>query len=411
VIEVATAESLLRKISFPDVEAAVTLEYTERILRNPEVARWLSKVGYSTRAHYTRDLCYYLKSTGIEDPTALLDLKGQEDPKRRFYPAEDLAETWVIQARQSGFSDSKIKSVIDAVRSFYKHNRVALIQVKAPYRPRAKEDVSDEDLRKFREGFNFYGKILFDFLLSVPLRDGQFTRCKNCGQEFYPRWRHITTYPRIQEYSPFVIWPQKGHENENYRQGLRQVCFLTQTAAKALNLYRELKERDLGRKLRPEEYIFTHQKNILGLKHVTPITRETIGSAFQQSQERTGVKLAPHRLRSWVNTVLATRGIDKQLRDVYLGHSCAYEMGYIMQLIPKWQQTFRQAKAMEHLDIAGSTLNAYDMETLLLQIEDQQKEIAQLKDKLNAQTLSHEDQETLTALLQKFREHKVHIDL
>ena len=51
---------------------------------------------------------------------------------------------------------------------------------------------------------------------------------------------------------------------------------------------------------------------------------------------KTGVNIYPHLLRTWANSILATRGIEKQLRDLYLGHVCAYDQGYVMQLLPKW---------------------------------------------------------------------------
>jgi len=281
--------------------------------------------------------------------------------------------------------------------------------VKASYRPRSKEGLTEEQLMQFRDGFSYYGKILFDFLLSVPLREGQFQQCSNCGQIFHPRWRHITTYPLIAEGSPFVIWPHKGHENENYKQGLRQVCFLTANVAKSLNQYRQLKERKLGRKLEPEEYIFTHQKNIDGTAHVTPISKNMIASTFWRARVLTGISISPHTPRAWVNSILAARGIDKQLRDLYLGHSCAYEENYIMQLIPQWQRTFKEKKALEHLNIVRNPEAALDLEETVQKVQEQQEEIQRLKRELTARTISSEDEKTLKDLLRDIREGKAKI--
>jgi hypothetical protein len=400
---------LLNDIRILDVESLVTEDYKKVVRNNPDVSVWLDKVCYSTRPGYVTSLCHFLKCVNLEDPGRLLDLKGHDDPRQRFFPAERLAEVWMSKARQQGLSNAMIKRTMDAVRSFFKSNRIPLIEVKCSYKPRPKGDLTDEDLRAFREGFNWYGKILFDFMLSVPVRDGQFQRCENCGQDFFPRWENVKTFPIIEAYSPFTIRTQKGHESDEYPDGLTQVCFLTETAARALNNYKDLKERFLDRKLKPSEYIFTHQKGHMGPRHVAPIGTSTIISFFQQASARTGKKIMPHRFRAWVNTILAARGIDKQVRDVYLGHTCSYEQGYIMQMIPKWQQTFREAKAMEHLDIMGAIVPPQDLEAKLLQIESLQKEIDRLKTQVNATKMSDEDFETMIDLLQMIREGRIKI--
>lgn len=349
---------------------------------NPDVVVWLGKVGYATRSGYVTGLCHFLKCVGIQNPTDLLDLKCREDLKRRYFPAERLVEEWIGLARQSKMSSAIIKRTVDAVRSFYKHNRVPLVQVTCPYKPKAKQSISDEDLRRFRGGFNWYGAILFDFLQSVPLRDGQFQRCPNCGQEFFPRWRDIDTFPRIEPYSAFTIRPQKGHENENYKEGLMQVCFLTASAAKALNVYRDHKQHALGRELRPDEYIFTHQKSHRGLRHIAPISKENIVWFFQQASERSGVHLSPHYLRTYANSVLASRGVEKLLRDLYLGHSCDCEQGYVVQLLPKWRDTLREVRALEHLDIMNAREKG-DLDRDYV-IAEQGKEIVRLTAELEA---------------------------
>ena len=389
------------------LKAVVTRQYKIQVAAHPDVMLWLDKVGYKTRPGYLTNLCYYLKCVGIEDPGALLDLKGQEDVKRRCFPAERLAETWHALARAS-LSDAQIKKVLDAVRSFYKRNRVELIDVQCSYKPRARGEITDENFRVFRESFNWVGKILFDFLLSVPLRDGQFQKCKNCGQEFFPRWRDIKSYPKIEAYSPFTIRPEKGHESDQYPEGLMQVCFLTESAARSLNLYREIKQRALGRDLNPGEYIFTHQKSHWGPRHIAPITQPTVESFFQDASERAHQDISPHTLRAWVNTVLITRGIEKTLRDLYLGHTCSYEQGYIMQLIPKWQQTFREAKAMEHLDLQGSMLSQSELESKLLRLEEQEEEIRKLRTELH-EVVNEEDLKAFRQFSRLIQEGKVKI--
>lgn len=86
-----------------------------------------------------------------------------------------------------------------------------------------------------------------------------------------------------------------------------------------------------------------------------------------------------------------------------------YEEGCIMQLIPQWQHTFRQAKAMEHLDITGNVINAYDLESTLLQIEEQKKEIQRLENRLNTGSISPEDEKTLKTLLEDLKTGKIKI--
>lgn len=387
----------------PGKSVQVSKEVLEKVGKHPEVSRWLETVGFKTRPAYLVALCYYLECVGIEDPGALLDLKGMEDVRRRYFPAEQLAETWHSQAKKHGLTPAQVKKVLDAVRSFYKKNRVALVGVECAYKPRQKAEFTEDDLKALRECFNWVGKILFDFLLSVPVRDGQFQRCKNCGEEFFPRWRNITTFPSIEPYSPFVIKPEKGHESDQYAAGLTQVCFLTSTAAKSLSTYRDIKERALGRKLGPDEYIFTHQKSHLGPRHVAPIGQPTVESFFQTAGVRSGRALSPHKLRTWVNSILISRGIDKTLRDIYLGHSVSYEMGYAMQMVPKWQQTFREAKAMEHLDLTGSVLSTFEVENRFLDLEERNRALEKELDTVT------KDLPAWTQFLRLFNEGRVQI--
>jgi hypothetical protein len=268
-------EQLLERITIVKKED-VTQEELMKLRKNPDAALWLNKIGFVTRRNYEGQLIHFLKCVHIDNPSHLLDLKMDENPRRRFFPAERLAETWAALASQKipdqePLTESVIKNTLDAVRSFFKHNKVPLIQVNYAYKPKPKDTFDEEQLRQFRESFTFYGKIIFDFLLSVPLRDGQFQICPNCGRDFNPRWQHILTYPKIEPYSPFVIRPAKGHENKNYSSGLMQVSFLTPTAAFQLNLYREIKEKALDRKRSPENEHshWLHSLNTYTNKHST----------------------------------------------------------------------------------------------------------------------------------------------
>ena len=386
----------------------VSRQVLDDVRKHREVAAWLDKVGYKTRPGYLQGLSYYMTSAGLKDPGALLDLKGMEDVKRRYFPAEQLAESWMVSAKKHGFTSAQIKKTLDAVRSFYKKNRVALVDVACAYKPRAKDEFTEDDLKGLRECFNWVGKILFDFLLAVPIRDGQFQQCKNCGEMFFPMWKHIIGFPAIEPYSAFAIKPEKGHESSQYPAGLMQVCFLTATAARSLNAYRDIKERALGRKLRADEYIFTHQKSHLGPKHVAPITQPTVESFFKDAGERSGHILSPHKLRAWANSILISRGIDKTLRDIYLGHSCSYEQGYILSMVPKWRETFREAKAMEHLDLTGDVLSQFNVQEKLLEVEQQKEEIRLLKQELH-NVASASDLATFRQFSQLIREDRVRI--
>lgn len=403
-------EDLLQNIKIQTTVITATKQEEEKLLENADVLLWLNKIGWRTRHEYQVALIWFLKCVNIQNPSQLLDLKMEEDPRRRYFPAERLVETWAAIAKQKKMSSSQIKKVLDTVRSFFKHNRIPLVQVTCTYKVKPKEPITVEQLRQYREGFNFYGKIIFDFLLSVPLRDGQFQVCPNCGEDFLPRWRHITTYPTIETYSPFAIKPEKGHESEKYDSALMQVCYLTETAAYELNLYRKIKEKALRRALRPDEYIFTHQKRShMGTRHVTPILKGTICAAFQQTWKQTGIQISPHLLRSWDNSILASRGIDKQLRDIYLGHSCHCEQGYVLQMIPQWQQAFRQAKAMESIDIAGNFVSPHEAEARLWQIQEQQEEISRLEKELNDKALSNNDYALSRLLLRRFKQGQIKV--
>ena len=396
--------SILQNIKIEPI-SAIMKEFRANVAKNPDVEIWLGKVGYSTRPEYLLSLSYFLKCVGIQDPTELLDIKTHEDIKRRFFPAERLVEVWHAKAKIQGVKEHRQKKVLDAIRSFFKYSRVPLIQIKSSYKPRPKDPLSDDELRKFRETLSWRDTILYDFLFSVPLRDGQFQVCPNCGRDFHPKWKNILTFPTIAPYSPFMTTPQKGHENTKYPEGLMQVCFLTETAAKDLNMLRDLKEKQLDRRLRPDDYIFTYMKNVRGgSKHVTPIAKFEVQDVFEKAQDRTGIRIYPHLIRAWVNTRLATCGIDKQLRDIYLGHCVqANEEGYIMQMLTKWRETFQRTKAIESLDIVLGVIGPQEFEAKLMQVEEQRREIERLKSELTKFNLNEEDMENLRWLLEQIK--------
>ncbi len=343
---------ILQKIKILEYAGSMKKKDIQQLSLNQDVSSWLEGHSWSTRNHYTRMLGYYCKCVGL-GPSQLLDLKLSEDPKRRFYPAEVLLETWIKMAKGK-ISPSYIANGQGTVMSFYSLSRVSLKKVKKyVYKPNQKPSATIERILKFRTGMNFYGQILNDFLISVPLRSGQFTQCKNCGQIFFPRWSNIETFPRIEPYSAFIIKPEKGHESERYDRELAQVCYLTNSAAAGLNRLRDLKEELLERSLRPDEFIFTYQINLSGITHVTPITREAIRVTFATAKNKTGEYINQHLYRSLANAILASRGIEKQLRDLYLGHTCSYDMNYILQLLPQWKKVFRDTGALEALDIVA----------------------------------------------------------
>jgi hypothetical protein len=405
-------DSLLQNIKIMPI-SAVSKTFRKIISNNPDVTVWLGKVGYATRPGYLCELCYFLKCVGIKDPTVLLDLKTHENVKKRFFPAERLVETWQSKAHLAQVKAHVEKKVLDAVRSFFKFNRVSLVQIKCSYRPKPKTEVSDEELRTFREALSPVDTVLFDFLLSVPLRDGQFQTCPNCGRDFHPRWQNIQTYPKIEPYSSFIIAPEKGHENNKYPEGLKQVCFLTETAAKGLITLRALKEKQLARIIQPDEYIFTYSRNIRkGQKNITPKGQITVQSMFWNAQQKTGIHVYSHLLRTWVNTRLGTCGIDKQIRDIYLGHMSVQneEEGYVMQMLPKWREALKKAHAIESLDLVQGIISPAELQDKLTRIDEQQREIQSLKSEIDASKLSKEQLEMISWFTEKLKQHKVRVE-
>jgi hypothetical protein len=349
----AVFSEILHKIRILEYAGSIKKTDIQQLSLNSDVTLWLEGHSWLTRDHYIRVLGYYCKCVGL-GPSQLLDLKLSEDPKRRFYPAEILLETWIKMAKERQVTPSYIANVQNTVMSFYSLSRVRLKKVRTfVYKPNPKPNATIERVLKFRTGMNFYGQILNDFLISVPLRSGQFTQCKNCGQIFFPRWSNIETFPKIEPYSAFIIKPEKGHESERYANELAQVCYLTKSAAAGLNRLRDLKEEMLERPLRADEFIFTHQINLSGITHVTPITREGIRVINTTARKKTGEYINQHLYRSLANAILASRGIEKQLRDMYLGHTCSYDMNYILQLLPQWKKIFRDTGALEALDIVA----------------------------------------------------------
>jgi hypothetical protein len=243
------------------------------VLINPEVKIWLSKLSPKTHRGYIDGFLFFLRCINVDNPSSLLDLKGYEDIKARFFPAEQLLDYWILIAKEKKVPAYRIKKVVDAVRSFFMHSRVELHKVSFTYKPKDKPALSREDLLHFRDNMTAHGRRIFDFLLSVPLRDGQFSICKHCGKDFNPRWRHIVDFPKIEPYSAFVIQPEKGHESPRYSQNLAQVCFLTQSAATQLQAVKALREKAIGRPMTGEDYIFTYsQDKPYGERMSTPLT-------------------------------------------------------------------------------------------------------------------------------------------
>jgi len=394
-------------------EFATAKTFQKAITANPDVTVWLGKVGYATRPAYLSGICYFLKCVDISDPTVLLDLKTHENVKKRFFPAERLVETWQSKAHLAQVKPHAEKKVLDSVRSFFKYNRVPLIQIKCSYRPKPKTEVTDDQFRTFREALSAKDTILFDFLTSVPLRDGQFQTCPHCKRDFHPRWQNIQTYPIIEPYSPFIITPEKGHENNKYPEGLKQVCFLTETAAKGLNTLRALKMKQLGRDLNPGEYIFTYSRNMPnGQKNIAPVNKVEIQGVFWKAQQKTGLHVYAHLMRAWVNTRLGTCGIDKQLRDIYLGHMGVQnsEEGYIMQMLPKWRETLKKAHAIESLDLVQGIVSPAELQDKLTRIDEQEREIQRLKSDVDTMKLSRDEMAMIRMLSEKLRQGKIKIE-
>jgi hypothetical protein len=383
-IDAVEFETILRRIKILDFSGSVTAENKAYWSLNQDIAIWLSKVVASSGNRYLTDLLFYSKCVDLSPP-ALLDLKMSEEKERRYFPAERLMETWIAQAKKKPLASYLIFNTVNAAKSFYSHNRVPLLEVEYVYKPKPKPPLTEELLRNFREGFNFYGRVLFDFFVSVPLRDGQFTRCKYCGREFFPRWRNIESYPKIEPFSAFIILPEKGHESEKYREDLMQVCFLTKTVATELNALRDLKEKLLGRSLGPDEYIFTHQINQAGITHVTPITQPTIGTIFRTNKAKTKLYLYPHLIRTWTYTTLGNCGLDELIRNVYLGHQITHTASYTTQMIPQWRQIFREKKALEALEVVSAP---------------KQTEVEAPKPEMD---LSNEEFELLRSLFRRFK--------
>jgi len=333
-------------------------EHRAKIRLNKDVRMWLGKMGHETKPSYLRSLCYFLECVGFVDPAQLLDLKKFDDAKARFYPAERLVEWWIMLAKEKRLGQAKLVKTMVAVRSFFKHSRAGLVNISVGrYKPKPKPSLGAEELLRFREALSWpTHRILFDFLISVPVRDGQFQTCPHCNVDFYPKWHHIQSFPTIEPYSAFVITPEKGHASGRYKAELKQICFLTETLARELRDYKKFKEKALGRKLKPNEPIFTLTRNYRNkTMHETPLRKGAIKSLFFDTQRITGLRVYPHLMRSRANSVLAAQGIDKQLRDVYLGHSMHYEQGYVMHLIPLWRQTFMEKHALEALDVTSPT--------------------------------------------------------
>jgi hypothetical protein len=87
-----------------------------------------------------------------------------------------------------------------------------------------------------------------------------------------------------------------------------------------------------------------------GITHVTPITREDIGTLFRTNMKKTHIHLNPHLIRTWTNSVLISKSIDPALRFIYLGHQRNNELAYLASMVPEWRQTLQEKKVLEALE-------------------------------------------------------------
>ncbi len=149
-------DDLVRKIRILNFAGLISKDEMEFASKTPDVARWLSKIGWSSRTVYVKNLLYYMRCVNLTS-LQLLQLKISEDRNLLFYPAEDLLEAWIKAAENGGVKPSRIEGVVHATRSFYNHNRLTLADVDYAYCPEEKPDITLVDLKRFRKGFDFFG--------------------------------------------------------------------------------------------------------------------------------------------------------------------------------------------------------------------------------------------------------------
>lgn len=284
----------------------------------------------------------YCDVTG-KNPDELIQLKmeGQKavgTPKE--FQAEDLHDLTISEMNAT---DSIKANISDAVRSFYKHNRRPLIEVKKFERPTPKrrtpklEDIEDmANVVTYRRD-----EALIWFLATAPLREGTIPQLK---------WRDLKATGDKE--LPIVINIEserlKGKGIGKYK-GLRQICFVNYFVVEKINHYRK-EALAKGIELTGDTPVFmTYRENGNG-NGTKPLSTSMIRTIFQNASLNAWHNLeekrfSPHDFRSFVNTAMEKAKITENWRSVIMGHMPKGTKGkfYSDPSIAELKEQFKQA--------------------------------------------------------------------
>ena len=374
----------MRVISFGDAERFVE--------DNLDAKLWLSKVGSpNTRIRYAKALMIYCEWMGLT-PKALLELKHNQ----KNHDSEKKLDLFVLEMKAEGLSRWSLRNIVNAVKSFHRHNyedlasRCGRVHVAAE-KPR--RTPTQDKLNEFIKQSNVRDVALITFLASVPVREGTL-----CGLT----WGHVL--PNIDQEFPhiqIIAKDLKGKGYEKYRD-LEQHCFLTLQAKKKLLQYKTWREKREHLQMGLDDCLFASVYESGGkYKALKPIN---IRKIFERRSKATGIKFSPHDLRRYAQTQLEQSGMNPNWIRKILGHKVSGEEApYSQPKICALRDAFQ--KAVPLLIIRQEpTAKPAEVKRLQTQIEGINQENIKLKQRLNSLTLGSDQVEELLRRIEKLEQ-------
>lgn len=254
----------------------------------PEVERWLSHLQQKNmNAFSLYRFCGWSKFT----PTQLLEEK-KKNPSANT--VEKILDDF-CNTDDKSFTNSFRYQASIAVKSFFRWNYTDLakasgaviLEKKKPY-----NILKKEGLRKlWSHARSLRNRALIPFVLSTAV--AKETLSKLQWEDLEENWENV-------ELPCLNVPPEKlkGHGIGRYR-GVRQISFLTGEAKRALIDYKEWCEKKLGRKVRPDDYMWLDT-----LEPFKPLEYDSFSTLIVRISKESGVGFTWHDARRWVNTAL-----------------------------------------------------------------------------------------------------------
>jgi len=282
---------------------------------------------------YLPYLKMYCDATG-KNPDELIHTKmeGQRQVgTNKEFQAEELHDLTVTEL---DIPDSVKSNLSDAIKSFYKHNRRPLINVKKFDKPSPRERTPTlEDVMEMDNvATTQRNKAILWFLTTAPLREGTLKQLKWSDFE-ETNDKELPIMINIEDKR------LKGSGKGKYR-GIKQVCFLNHFVCDKINRY--LKEAESkGYKLKQDDPVFIGYRGENGngngdSNRIKPLSTSSMRVIFQKMSfhawhDLEQKRFSPHDFRRFVQTAMEKARISPSWTNVILGHKVSGVKGHYSQ--------------------------------------------------------------------------------